>query len=141
MTNSGNLTTDFMKIKGGLFHKANGGYLLVQAQDILSTPQAWEALRRVMKTREINMDFIREQLGAVVAPTLKPEPIPANIKVIMIGSSYYYELLNEYDEGLISSSKFARILIMKCPLQMKVFGKLRSLSNGLWIEKGAWNLM
>lgn len=94
----GNLTTDFMKIKGGLFHKANGGYLLVQAQDILSTPQAWEALRRVMKTREINMDSIREQLGAVVAPTLKPEPIPANIKVIMIGSSYYYELLNEYDE-------------------------------------------
>ena len=94
----GNLTTDFMKIKGGLFHKANGGYLLVQAQDILSTPQAWEALRRVIKTREINMDSIREQLGAVVAPTLKPEPIPANIKVIMIGSSYYYELLNEYDE-------------------------------------------
>ncbi len=44
------------------------------------------------------MDSIREQLGAVVAPTLKPEPIPANIKVIMIGSSYYYELLNEYDE-------------------------------------------
>ena len=67
----GNLTTDFMKIKGGLFHKANGGYLIVQAQDILC---------------------------AVVAPTLKPEPIPANIKVIMIGSSYYYDVLDEYDE-------------------------------------------
>lgn len=94
----GNLTTDFMKIKSGLFHKANGGYLIVQAQDILSAPQAWEALRRVIKTKEINMDAVREQLGAVVAPTLKPEPIPANIKVIMIGSSYYYELLSEYDE-------------------------------------------
>lgn len=94
----GNLTTDFMKIKSGLLHKANGGYLIVQAQDILSTPQAWEALRRVMKTKEINMDSIREQLGAVVAPTLKPEPIPANIKIIMIGSSYYYDLLEEYDE-------------------------------------------
>lgn len=94
----GNLTTDFMKIKSGLFHKANGGYLIVQAQDILSSPQAWEALRRVIKTKEINMDAVREQLGAVVAPTLKPEPIPANIKVIMIGSSYYYELLSEYDE-------------------------------------------
>ncbi len=61
-------------------------------------PQAWEALRRVIKTKEINMDSIREQLGAVVAPTLKPEPIPAKIKVIMIGSSYYYDVLDEYDE-------------------------------------------
>ena len=94
----GNLTTDFMKIKSGLFHKANGGYLIVQAQDILSLPQAWEALRRVIKTKEINMDSIREQLGAVVAPTLKPEPIPANIKVIMIGSSYYYDVLEQCDE-------------------------------------------
>lgn len=94
----GNLTTDFMKIKGGLLHKANGGYLIVQAQDILSTPQAWESLRRVIKTKEINMDSIREQLGAVVAPTLKPEPIPAKIKVIMIGSSYYYDVLSNYDE-------------------------------------------
>lgn len=94
----GNLTTDFMKIKSGLFHKANGGYLIVQAQDILSTPQAWEALRRVMKTKEISMDSMRDQLLTVAAPTLKPEPIPAKIKVIMVGSSYYYDLLNDYDE-------------------------------------------
>ena len=77
----GNLTTDFMKIKSGLFHKANGGYLIVQAQDILSAPQAWEALRRVIKTKEINMDAIREQLGTVVAPTLKPEPILSLIHI------------------------------------------------------------
>ena len=94
----GNLTTDFMKIKGGLFHKANGGYLIVQAQDILTNVQAWEAVRRVIKTKEISMESLREQLGAVAMPTLKPEPIPVNIKVIMIGSSYYYEMLNEYDE-------------------------------------------
>lgn len=94
----GNLTTDFMKIKGGLLHKANGGYLIVQAQDILSAPQAWEVLRRVIKTGEINMDSMREQLGAVVAPTLKPEPIPAKLKVIMIGSGYYYDVLSAYDE-------------------------------------------
>ena len=94
----GNLTTDFMKIKGGLFHKANGGYLIVQAQDILSNSQSWEAIRRVIKTNEISMDALREQLGAVVAPTLKPEPIPADIKIIMIGSNYYYELLSEFDE-------------------------------------------
>lgn len=94
----GNLTTDYMKIKGGLFHQANGGYLIVQAQDILSAPHAWEALRQVMKTQEINMDSMREPENTVVVSTLKPEPIPAQLKVIMIGSSYYYELLNEYDE-------------------------------------------
>ena len=94
----GNLTTDFMKIKGGLFHQANGGYLIVQAQDILSSAHAWEALRRVIKTGEINMDSIRELLNAQIVPTLKPEPIPASIKVIMIGSDYYYELLSAYDE-------------------------------------------
>lgn len=94
----GNLTTDFMKIKGGLFHQANGGYLIVQAQDILSSAHAWEALRRVIKTGEINMDSIREMLNAPVVPVLKPEPIPAGIKVIMIGSDYFYELLSAYDE-------------------------------------------
>jgi len=94
----GNLTTDFMKVKGGLLHKANGGYLIVQVQDILSAPQAWESLRRVIKTREINMDSMREQMGTIAAPTLRPEPIPAGIKVIMIGSSYYYDVLSQYDE-------------------------------------------
>jgi len=94
----GNLTTDFMKIKGGLFHQANGGYLIVQAHDILSAPQAWEALRRVIKTKEINMDSLRELNNANVVPTLKPEPIPAKLKVIMIGSDYFYEVLSQCDE-------------------------------------------
>ena len=94
----GNLTTDFMKIKGGLLHQANGGYLIVQAQDILSASNAWAALRRVLKTKEINMDSIRELMGNTIAPILKPEPIPANLKVIMIGSEYFYELLSQNDE-------------------------------------------
>ena len=94
----GSVTTDFMKIKGGLFHQANGGYLIVQAQDILSAPQAWDALRRVIKTKEIDMDSIRELLNTTVGPILKPEPIPAQFKVIMIGSGYFYELLSHYDE-------------------------------------------
>ena len=94
----GNLTTDFMKIKSGLFHKANGGYLIVQAQDILSLPQAWEALRRVIKTKEINMESMREQMGIVAAPILRPEPIPADFKIVMIGNNYYYDLLSNYDD-------------------------------------------
>lgn len=102
----GNLTTDFMKIKGGLFHKANGGYLILQAQDVLTTPQSWEALRRVIKTREISIENLRDQLGIMTTPTLKPEPIPVSVKVIMTGSGYYYEILNEYDEDF---GKFFKI--------------------------------
>ena len=94
----GNLTTDFMKIKGGLFHQANGGYLLVQSQDILTIPHAWEALRRVLKTKEINMDSLREFTGTTTAPILKPEPIPASFKVIMIGSEYFYDVLSQCDD-------------------------------------------
>ena len=94
----GNLTTDFMKIKAGLLHQANGGYLIVQAQDILTIPHAWETLRRVIKTKEIDMDSIRDLLGITTAPTLKPEPIPAQFKVIMVGSDQFYEILNECDE-------------------------------------------
>lgn len=120
----GNLTTDFMKIKGGLFHKANGGYLIVQAQDILTMPQAWEALRRVIKTKEINMDSVREQLGAVAAPTLKPEPIPANIKVIMIGSSYYYDVLNEYDEEFDKFFKIRADFDYEMPRTRENMGKI-----------------
>ena len=94
----GSLTTDYMKIKGGLFHQANGGYLIVQAQDILTTTGAWDALRRVIKTKEINMDFVRESGSNAGIPILKPEPIPADFKVIMIGSGSFYELLHENDE-------------------------------------------
>ena len=94
----GSLTTDFMKIKSGLFHQANGGYLIVQAQDILTAPNAWAALRRVIKTREINMDSIRELSNPTAVPTLKPEPIPAQLKVIMVGSDQYYYMLSQYDE-------------------------------------------
>lgn len=94
----GNLTTDFMKIKAGLMHKANGGYLIIQAQDLLSNVQSWEALRRVIKTKEIAIENLREQAGAITVTTLKPEPIPSDMKVILIGGVYYYELLRGYDE-------------------------------------------
>ena len=94
----GNLTTDFMKIKPGLMHRANGGYLIIQAQDLLSNVQAWEALRRIIKTKEITIENLRDQVGAIAVTTLKPEPIPSDVKVILVGGAYYYELFRGYDE-------------------------------------------
>lgn len=97
-TEFGNMTTDYKKIKSGLFHQANGGYLILQAQDLMANAQAWEALKRVIRTKEITIESLRDQLGGLTVSTLKPEPIPVDVKVIVIGSNYIYNVLYEYEE-------------------------------------------
>jgi len=94
----GTLVTDFTMIKAGLVHRANGGYLILQAKDILGTPFMWEGLKRVLKTKTISMENIRDQLGLLTASTLKPEPIPVEIKVVLVGSEYIYQILCHLDE-------------------------------------------
>ncbi|NLD46611.1 MAG: AAA family ATPase [Clostridiaceae bacterium] len=94
----GTMTTDFSMIKGGLFHQANGGYLILQAKDVLNNVQSWEALKRVIRTRQITIENMKEQMGLVAVSALKPEPIPSDIKVILVGSEYLYQALYEYDE-------------------------------------------
>ena len=94
----GNLTTDFMKIKPGLLHKANGGYLVLQAHDLLTNLHAWDALRKAIKTGEIEIEPMREYATGVAVSGLKPEPVPLSVKVILVGVPLYYELLSEYDD-------------------------------------------
>ncbi|HOM01489.1 MAG TPA: ATP-binding protein [Acetivibrio sp.] len=94
----GTMTTDFTMIKAGLFHQANGGYLILQAKDVLSNVQSWEALKRALKTRQIAIENMKEQMGLVTVSTLKPEPIPLQTKVILVGSEYLHQLLYELDE-------------------------------------------
>jgi lon-related putative ATP-dependent protease len=104
----GNLTTDFMKIKPGLFHKANGGYLILQIRDVLSNFQSWDALRRVVRTNQICIECVRDQIGgSFPVPSLDPQPIPFNVKIILIGTPYYYTLLREYDEDF---DKYFKVL-------------------------------
>lgn len=98
-TENGNFVTDFTKIKGGLLHKANGGYLIIQVSELLSSPYSWEILRRVLKTGEISIEPLKEyQPGAIAITSLKPEPINIDLKIILIGTGYYYNLLSEYDD-------------------------------------------
>ena len=94
----GTVTTDFSMIKAGLFHQANGGYLILQAKDLLMNVQSWEALKRVLTTRQITIENMKEQMGLIAMSTMKPEPIPVDLKVILIGSSYIYQLLYELDD-------------------------------------------
>jgi lon-related putative ATP-dependent protease len=96
---NGNFVTDFTKIKAGILHKANGGYLILQANDLLSTTYAWEAVKKALKTETITIEPIKEyQLGGITVTSIKPQPVPMNVKIILVGSNYCHEILREYDE-------------------------------------------
>jgi lon-related putative ATP-dependent protease len=94
----GALVTDFTLIRPGAIHRANGGYLILTVLDLLRWFLSYEALKRCLKEREIKIEDLAEQMGFIAARTLQPEPIPLNIKVILIGDPYLYQLLYIYDD-------------------------------------------
>lgn len=94
----GIMSTNFSKIKPGFLHQANGGYLIIQAKDILTKSFAWDALKRALLTQKIQIENIGEHSGLIATTSLNPEPIPLDVKVIMIGNLDLYQLLYYYDE-------------------------------------------
>jgi lon-related putative ATP-dependent protease len=93
----GALVTDFMLIKSGALHRANGGYLMLDARKVLMQPFAWEGLKRVLSAREIRIESLGQALSLVSTVSLEPEPIPLNLKVVLLGEPLLYYLLSEYD--------------------------------------------
>ena len=85
--------TDFTMIKPGALQKANGGYLILQAKDLLMDPFAWDALKKALKYKQAVVENIGEQSRFIPTVTLKPQPIPLNVKVILIGSFFFYQFL------------------------------------------------
>ncbi len=94
----GSMSTDFTMISAGALHKANGGYLILQAMDVLSNFMAWDALKRVIKNREIKVEDINEQFRLITTTSLKAKPIPCDIKIIMVGPQWLYQILYKFDE-------------------------------------------
>ena len=88
--------TDHLMIRAGALHRANGGFLIVQAHDLI-TSHAWEGLKRALRFGMITMDSNNEAQGNQPGATLRPEPIPANVKAILIGDLSTYRLLLEQD--------------------------------------------
>jgi lon-related putative ATP-dependent protease len=93
----GSLVTHFGLIRAGALHRANGGYLVLDAEKVLSYPLAWDGLKRALKARELRIRSVSDDIGLVSTVSLEPEPIPADLKVIMIGERIYYYLLEQYD--------------------------------------------
>jgi lon-related putative ATP-dependent protease len=90
--------TDFTMIKPGALHRANGGYLLLPARDLLLSPYAWEGLKRSLREETIRISELGNQLGLISTVTLEPEPIPLQVKVVLIGTPLLYYLLRANDE-------------------------------------------
>lgn len=95
---NGLLTTHFTNIKSGSLHQANGGYLILNAHDLLKQPRAWEALKRGLRSEEIRVEpLARLENNQALAKSLEPEPIPLNVKIILIGHSNLYYSLHARD--------------------------------------------
>lgn len=94
----GVLVTNFTMLKAGALHRANGGYLMLDAQDMLNKPLAWEALKRALMTHQISMGVLDQEYQMATTRSLEPQPIPLTIKVILIGDPNIYYLLHSLDE-------------------------------------------
>ncbi|MEW5762094.1 MAG: ATP-binding protein [Bacillota bacterium] len=93
----GTLVTDFTMIRGGSLHRANGGYIVIPVEEILRNLFAWDGLKRALRDREINIEEPGERLGITAAKSLRPEPVPLDVKVILLGEPLYYFLLYLFD--------------------------------------------
>lgn len=93
----GALSTDFTLVKPGSLLQANGGYIVLNIEDVLRNPYSWEALKRALKSDELRIEEIQEQLGMMSIKTLRPQAIPLNVKVVLIGSPFFFQLLHQYD--------------------------------------------
>ena len=89
----GALITDFTLIKPGALHRANGGYLMLDARKVLMQPYAWEGLKRALYARKISIESLGQILGVLSTVSLEPEAIPLDVKVVLLGDRMLYQLL------------------------------------------------
>lgn len=103
----GSLKTDYTMLKPGLLHKANGGYIIFQAKDLLANGICYEELKRALRVKELSIDNTTEQRSSMVMISLKPEPIPLDVKVILVGTANIYHTL------LAMDSDFSKLFKIK----------------------------
>jgi lon-related putative ATP-dependent protease len=114
ISHMGILKTDFTMIKPGLLHKANGGYLILDAEKVMKNPYVWDALKNALMNQEIKIENMESKLGLSVVHTLEPDPIPLDIKVLLVGEEWMYELLYEYDPD------FKKLFNIKVPFDTEI---------------------
>ncbi|MBA3034606.1 MAG: AAA family ATPase [Gammaproteobacteria bacterium] len=97
LVHMGTLVSNFTLIKAGALHRANGGFLILDAMKVLSQPYAWEGLKRTLKAGEIRIESLAELIGLSSTTQMEPQPVPLDVKVVLIGERLIYFLLAELD--------------------------------------------
>ena len=119
----GTLLSDFTMIRAGSYAKANGGFLVVNAHDVLLNFGVWETLKRTVKNKEVCIEDLGEQYGLVPVAAMRPSPIPACVKVIMIGNQMIYHMLYHLDED------FRKIFKVKADFDSEMGKNEQALQN------------
>jgi lon-related putative ATP-dependent protease len=107
LSQMGALVTDFTLIRAGALHRANGGYLVLDALNVLTQPYAWDALKRALRARVIDVRTLGQELGIISTVSLEPEPIPLDVKVVLVGERRLYYLLHAWDPDFAELFKVA----------------------------------
>ncbi len=110
----GTLISDFTLIKAGSLHQANGGYLVLNADNLMRNPLSWEGLKVAFKAGEVGIEDASSLTGQTTIEGLRPRPIPLDVKVIIVGSHYLYQMIESYDED------FKKFFNVKCDFSDRV---------------------
>jgi lon-related putative ATP-dependent protease len=103
----GNLVTDFTLIQAGALHRANGGYLIVDVRRLLLQPLAWDEIKRSLRSKTVRVDSLVRALSLIATASLEPEPIPLDVKVVLVGERHLYYLLSAADPEFCELFKIA----------------------------------
>ena len=131
----GSLKTDFTMLKPGLLHKANGGYIIFQANDLLSNSLCYEALKKALRSKELGIENAADPRSSMVMISLKPEPIPLNLKVIIIGDEHIYQTLLSMDSDFRKLFKIKVEFEDDAPITTENMNKLARFIAGYCIQE------
>ncbi len=122
--------------KSGLLQQANGGYIIFQAKDLLSNPACYEALKKALRVKEVGIENSVDQRSSMVLVSLKPEPIPLNLKVILIGSASIYQTLLSMDSDFRKLFKIKVEFEDDAPANSENLNKLARIIHGFCSHEG-----
>ena len=131
----GNLKTDYTMLKPGLLHEANGGYIVFQAADICTNPISYAMLKKVLRTKEIGIENQIDNHSSMVMVSLKPEPIPLDLKVILIGDDNIYQTLLSIDHDFRALFKIKVEFEEEAPKTKENVEKLAQVIHGFCLSQ------
>ena len=126
----GSLKTDYTMLKPGLLHIANGGYIIFQAKDLLANGICYEALKKALRIKEISIENTADQRSSMVMISLKPEPIPLDLKVLVVGNDQIYQSLLAMDSDFRKLFKIKVEFEENAPINNENINKLARFIHG-----------